>query len=118
MSERLAANESLSTGNIQPIKPEDVVSEKLRIFPDAVIQSFNELIAQDIASGSARVLQEKVVERIQEKDPSLKEEDMIDNGWLNVEEIYRQAGWDVKYDSPAYDESFEPFFTFKPSNKK
>jgi hypothetical protein len=23
-------------------------------------------------------------------------------GWLNVEELYRERGWDVTYDEPAY----------------
>ena len=37
---------------------------------------------------------------------------------FDVEDIYEKAGWDVTYDTPGYNETYEPKFTFKPSKKK
>ena len=34
-------------------------------------------------------------------------------GWLDVEGIYRKAGWDVEYDSPGYCEDYPATFKFR-----
>jgi len=39
-------------------------------------------------------------------------DEVFDKGWLNIEPMYRAAGWKVVYDKPAYNESYEPTFTF------
>ena len=35
------------------------------------------------------------------------------NSWLDIEPIYRRAGWLVKYDKPGYCENYLANFTFK-----
>lgn len=30
-----------------------------------------------------------------------------DHGWLDLEDIYRDEGWTVEYDSPGYNETYE-----------
>lgn len=32
---------------------------------------------------------------------------------LDVEQAYREYGWNVKYDKPGFNESYESFFIFK-----
>ena len=39
-------------------------------------------------------------------------------GWLNVEEMYREAGWQVTYDRPAYNETGYAYFYFKVPKKQ
>lgn len=101
---------------VRPIKPSEVASEKARIFPDAVFESFNELISQKFTGGSVMIKQSDIVALMEKK--GLKCKEIFDNSWLNVEEAYRAAGWKVVYDRPAYDESYPPTFTFSPRSTK
>ncbi len=39
-------------------------------------------------------------------------------GWLEVEDIYRKAGWKVKYDKPAYSENYPATFKFERSRNR
>ncbi len=41
---------------------------------------------------------------------------LFEKGWLDVEPIFKKAGWDVEYDKPGYNESYPA--TFKFSRKK
>ena len=96
---------------VSPIRPNEVDKEQIRIFPDAVFESFNELIAQAFSGACATVRQKDVVVLMMNK--GLARKDIFDKGWLNIQEVYREAGWKVVYDSPAIDESFEPYFRFE-----
>lgn len=100
---------------VRPIKPSEVAAEKAKVFPDAVFESFNEIIAQASTGGSVTIKQADVVELMVKK--GLKEEEIQRSGWLNIEEAYRAAGWKVEYDKPAYNESYPATFTFSPRRK-
>jgi hypothetical protein len=39
-------------------------------------------------------------------------QEVFDNQWLDIEDIYREAGWKVSYDKPAYNETYKAYFTF------
>jgi hypothetical protein len=43
---------------------------------------------------------------------------VFDKGWLDVESIFRAEGWKVKYDKPAYCETYKAFFVFSRKKKK
>lgn len=45
-------------------------------------------------------------------DSTLSPQFIFAEKWLDVEEIFRQVGWSVSYDNPAYNESYEPSWTF------
>jgi hypothetical protein len=95
---------------IAPIKPSEVAAQRLNDMPEAVIETFNELIAKNCAGGFGTLLQKDVVKALVAK--GLNRSDIFNNHWLDVEEIYWKAGWDVTYDRPGYCESYEPNFTF------
>lgn len=103
-------------GQIQPIAPEAVAGKKLEQIPNEVIDVFNELIIQNAVNGTSRVLKKDVVELMVKK--GLPREDIIKKGWLDVEEVYQEAGWKVEYDKPGFNETGEPSFTFKASRRK
>jgi hypothetical protein len=94
---------------VLPIRPEEVDTGKH--IPDEVIEAFNELIAEKYI-GYAVVGRENAIKRILTKLPDVERMDIINKGWLNIEGIYASAGWDVKYDKPGYNESYDPYFTF------
>lgn len=97
---------------VQPLKPEDVGEAKTKHFPDAVIEAFNELIAEQYVNGTAKVKQKDVTARMVAK--GIDKDEIAFNGYLNVEEMYRSQGWKVKYDKPTYyaGESYDAYFEF------
>jgi hypothetical protein len=108
---------------VQPLTPSDVVSHKQLAMPDEVISSFNELIAQHYINGRAKIKQEDVVILLLSKlmkahpDKEVTRASIFHNNWLDVEDIYRKAGWSVVYDKPGYNENYAPTFTFERKSK-
>ncbi|HET8688481.1 MAG TPA: hypothetical protein VFM18_17860 [Methanosarcina sp.] len=107
---------------IKPIRPSEVAVKKMQQFPDFVIEAFNQLIAENYNDGarSAVVKQDDAVKRILELATSsfvsdltpVTRDTVYDKGWLNIEEIFKAAGWKVTYDKPAYNESYPAKFEF------
>lgn len=103
----------------QPITPDEAHAKYLSAdrFPPEVFDAFNELIEKNwTAGGVATFTQEAVVTLILGKlliRANATREKIYVNKWLDVEDAYRQKGWDVNYDKPGYNESYAPTFTFK-----
>jgi hypothetical protein len=100
---------------VKPISPNEIASKKVEEIPDEVIATFNRLIAMKFNQGSATVKQEDVLISLQEQ--GFNKLEILHDGWLNVEEIYEEAGWEVHYDKPAYNESYPATFTFTKKGK-
>lgn len=100
---------------VRPIKPSDIIKQRRDDIPDVVIEAFNRLVAEKWSGHSAVVHQKDVVAFLVEA--GLDKDEIFKRHWLNVEDVYRSAGWIVKYDAPAYSESYEPYFTFKRKGK-
>jgi hypothetical protein len=106
------------TSVIKPITPDQVGAMKLQVMPSQVIEAFNQIIAEAYSSRSksARLMQNKVVERILmlcADDHTVTEDTIFDNNWLDVEILFEEAGWKVSYDKPGYNESYEASWTFR-----
>ena len=103
---------------VEPIRPCDV---KL-IIPDFIIEAVNGLIQQNWTGEQAKVTQNEILNivSVREKDPDLDIDDkptrdeVFSHHWLDIEDLYRAKGWDVKYDQPAYYETYDAYFVFKP----
>lgn len=95
---------------VKPITPAAVVVLKTCLFPDEVLEAFNELIAENFSGGISSFTQKKVVARMVKKGISSTQ--AYANHWLDVEDIYRKSGWKVEYDKPGFNESYEATFTF------
>jgi hypothetical protein len=96
----------------RPISPKDIARTKAAKFPPEVIEIFNELIAMHYSSGTARVYQREAMALIKSR-LNVEERVIVDKGWLSVEEIYQAMGWEVRYDKPAYNESYPAYYIFK-----
>lgn len=111
---------------IEPIKPIDVISARKTFLPENVIESFNEMITKHFTGDSAKFRQAEVVELILSKMNKdcengavlVSAQEIYDNKWLNVEDVYESAGWKVDYDKPGYNESYGPTFEFKKNARK
>jgi hypothetical protein len=96
-----------------PLKPEQVGLKKIEVFPEAVFDCFNELIAATWNGYESIVKQEDVLDLIKSR-LRMARQDILDKHYLDVEDVYREAGWEVQYDRPAYNEQPYPaFFRFK-----
>ena len=101
--------------SINPLKPDEAIKLKKGQRPDAVMISFNQEIAEHIkvSTGRAKVLQKDVLVRIKKALETVTTSDILDKGWLDIEPEFRKAGWEVEYEKPAIDESFDSYFIFQ-----
>lgn len=101
-----------SPSPVQAITKEQVAKNlEDRIFPDFVIQAFNECIQESKQKHSNKVYRKAVVQRIKELG-NVSDSFIMDNNLLDVEPFYQKAGWTVSYYKPAFNESGESYFTF------
>lgn len=96
----------------KPITPGEITPAKAASLPDNVIDVFNELIAAAWNGHHAIVKQKDAAREIASR-MEVPVDHVYQRGWLDVEDIYRKAGWKVEYDKPAYCETYDATFTFK-----
>jgi hypothetical protein len=103
-----------------PIKPEDVVELKEKHIPEEVFTAFNNLIAKHFDGRSSRITANSVMsellinppKEVVEMEPACRRKYIFENRYLDVEDIYRNAGWKVEYDGPGYSETYDAYFVF------
>lgn len=100
----------------QPITPAEAA--KKRGIPDFVIEVFNTLIEEAFNGRIAVVKQDIAVNRIMAhaEAQGFHRQDIFDKGWLDVEGRFCDAGWEVEYDRPGYNEPGEAVFRFSVSS--
>lgn len=98
-------------GRVKPISPGDIAEQKKRNLPDEVIETWNRMIAKTFSSGYACIKQEDVVKELS-KTLKVPEGHIFKEGWLEIEDLYRQAGWTVEYDKPGFNETYPATFKF------
>ena len=99
--------------------PEDVLKKRVGTIPDYVIDAFNDLLTENYQEDETIIEQEDIIRKILEysTDDELTRETIFKKHYLDIENLYRNNGWEVDYEKPAFDELFEPFFIFKPKKK-
>ena len=116
------------TTKIKPINFNEALNNSLADIPDEVIDAFNKLITKQLnkATKTATVYQDDVVQLITElmisnyadTDPQTLAEistlrtKIFGNKWLDVEPLFREAGWSVGYDQPAYNKTYKASYKF------
>ena len=105
----------------RPITPKEAWNSSN--IPAHVIECFNDLIRKNLRGKEADVTQDAVIEAIcwkTTKDSyghgNLRKV-IINNRWLDVEDVYRSVGWEVEYDKPGYNETYPAVFRFKMRDK-
>lgn len=91
-----------------PIKP----SEIKKSIPEFVFDCFNKLINKNFDGHSAVVGQKEVTDLLGKF--GIVSENAFSQHWLDVEQDYRNAGWDVQYEKPGYNEPGDAYYTFTP----
>lgn len=96
----------------RPISPEEALEVKVElVIPEEVYIAVNGLIAQNLHRDRATVLQKDIVEKLVQS--GMNKNEIFARKWLDVEDSYREAGWDVMYDKPGYCETYDAYFEFK-----
>lgn len=107
----------------KPITPAEVVQHQGKLFPDAVYETFNELIAKNWDGKRSEVKQKDAVELLianmnweniclGDLSEQYKRDYISLNHLLDIESVYRAAGWKVMYDKPGFNEKGEAHFVF------
>jgi hypothetical protein len=109
---------------VKPISPKALTEARKKpdFFPPEVIEAFNELITKNFNGGEAHVGQDEVCRlarsKMAKRGRKVSSDEIFDNGWMDIEPLFRANGWKVEYDKPGYNESYEAFFVFTPKGKK
>ena len=100
----------------KPITPAEVTELRTKaVIPGFMFEIFNLLIAKNFRNGRARVYQSDVVAEMKKRQIDTKK--AFEERWLDVEDSYRQAGWSVMFDQPAYCETYPAYFVFRKKTK-
>jgi hypothetical protein len=94
---------------MKPISPDEVK----KIVPDFVIEAANLLIQKNWTGSTSTFTKKDLIVEIQRLAPDLSEAEIYKQLMLDIEPIYRDIGWEVTYDSPGYQQSYDAFFRFK-----
>lgn len=97
---------------VEPIKP----SEVKQFIPEWIIKGANECIQDHYLElrKESHFTQDELMKYVLKYAPEdTTRRTVFDNNWLDIEPIYRRAGWIVEYDKPAYCENYPANFTFK-----
>lgn len=93
------------------IRPCDIPQAKIDSIPEEVIAIFNEMIVKNMIGRRASFKQKDVAAKIAEF-MGVNQRTIFENNWLDVEPIFRAAGWKVEFDCPGYNESYDAFYSF------
>ncbi len=95
----------------EPIKPSEIVDAQIKEIPPAVVEVWNRMLIKKYRNGAVVIKQEDVISELVVA-LNISRENVFANGYLDVEEMYRKAGWKVMYDKPGYNESYDAYFEF------
>lgn len=103
---------------IRPYTPDEALGKRKDVIPEVVIDVVNHLLARKFDGASATLSQKEIEEMIMQRmPPEFKRITMFEQNWLDFEPVYREAGWDVVYDKPGYNESYNASFVFTRKSK-
>ena len=91
------------------IKPEEI-PKKIKIIPGFVFDGFNELLIAKSEDKRIKIELQEIGEKVKELNGG---DGSFPRWWLDVEPFYRDAGWKVSYDKPAYCETYTAHFIFQ-----
>lgn len=108
----MPAEPTKPTKSIKPINPSDIVALKRGTIPEQVIEVFNELIAK-YWNGSQSTFSSKYVAALIAERMGITPLEVYQKGLLDIESIYEKQGWNVIFDNPGFNESYEAHFVFR-----
>lgn len=109
--ERRNSNPETQQEQTRALSPQEIMELKQDLLPPEVFEAVNQLLAKNVSQyGYAHIKQDVVVQVLEEL--GLERADIFKNHWLDFENAYREAGWEVVYDQPGFNETYEAYFKF------
>jgi hypothetical protein len=103
---------------IQEVRKKSKALKQIEI-PDFIIDSVNELLVENYKykeeDGCIHITQEDLVDRIKSKKSQLTETSILHKNYLNFENIFEKAGWEITYVN--YHAYVPTYFEFKLKKK-
>lgn len=96
----------------KPLSPKDVETAKASRMSPKMIEAANELISESWDGYEATFTLNELISRARKKLGMPAHED-FPHGALDIEPVFRKAGWYVEFDKPGYNETYNAFFTFR-----
>lgn len=100
-------------GKVKPISPDEIKIE----LPDFVIEAVNEMIKRKYRGGSFSFKAKELIALRNELNLGPKDKDWYQEKWMDFEEVFRESGWNVRYDRPGYNENYDDYYEFTPKKK-
>lgn len=103
----------------KPFSPDDALAAKSGIVPPEIVAAVNYFLSVRYTVGKSVTI---FVGELKRKAADIMEQngtrvdplvDWADEGWLDFEPLFREAGWSVAVDIPGYCENYELFWTFR-----
>lgn len=100
--------------NITPVTPTDCFALKQSLeVPPLIIEVINGLIAINFEGDHSTVFVKEIIDEVCKRDPSLTEDEIYENNYLDVEDLYVKYGWKkVKYFPELPIDDCEPCLAF------
>lgn len=95
---------------VKPLSPDELYREAIKHIPDGVVEAVNELLVTASYGPQIIIGQDALVNKLEER--GFVRNEIFSKGYLNFEDLYREAGWDVFYDRPGFNEFYAPFWRF------
>ena len=103
------------------ISPQEAKHEKQDVIPDEVLQVVNLLLKERYNGNRVRIEQREVLEEalalMCANGAHVTRDEFFKRHWLDFEQVYRNVGWAVTYDKPAYCESYSAHWVFENKEK-
>jgi len=99
----------------KPITPAEAEAQRVTVIPDEVLEAFNQMIIKNL-EGDRSSFKLREVADLAASNMQCQHKYLYDNKWLNVESVYRRAGWKVKFDSPSIGDNYDAYFVFTKRN--
>ncbi len=96
---------------IQVLGPEEMIKHWEQALPDAVVETFNQLLAKQFNGTEAYIKEKDLLTALCDKGVTVK--DVTEQRWLfQTKQLYQERGWKVAFTSPGYDDNFDSYFRF------
>lgn len=98
---------------VKPFSPDQALANKANVIHPKMIEVVNNLLSKHYNGSSCRIYQNEVMDAfLTATNHEYTREEVYNNKWLDFESVYRENGWKVSYDKPAYCETYEAAYVF------
>jgi len=99
---------------VKAISPEEIIYD----IPDFVIEAVNTLLKKKFRGKACAIKAKDIIAEGRKNGKTGSNKDWYDEKWMDFENIYREMGWEVKYEQSSYgDSNFDAYYEFTPKKK-